>query len=90
MTSDLFGEEPSRTSPFAKGVRNSVSAEAVSASVPLAERIRSISIALYEAAYDIAAAKGILIADSDLGDLLHRMEHYVPHKTIFAMKADDL
>jgi uncharacterized protein (TIGR00730 family) len=34
--------------------------------------------------------KGILIADSDLGDLLHRMEHYVPHKTIFAMKADDL
>ena len=30
----------------------------------LAERIRSISIALYEAAYDIAAAKGILIADT--------------------------
>jgi phosphoribosylaminoimidazole-succinocarboxamide synthase len=30
----------------------------------LAERIRSISIALYEAAFDIAAAKGILIADT--------------------------
>jgi phosphoribosylaminoimidazole-succinocarboxamide synthase len=30
----------------------------------LADRIRSISIALYEAAYDIAAAKGILIADT--------------------------
>jgi phosphoribosylaminoimidazole-succinocarboxamide synthase len=30
----------------------------------LTERIRSISIALYEAAYDIAAAKGILIADT--------------------------
>jgi phosphoribosylaminoimidazole-succinocarboxamide synthase len=32
--------------------------------VDLAERIRSISIALYEAAYDIAAAKGIIIADT--------------------------
>jgi len=30
----------------------------------LAERIRTISIALYEAAYDIAAAKGIIIADT--------------------------
>lgn len=30
----------------------------------LAERIRRISIALYETAYDIAAAKGILIADT--------------------------
>ncbi len=30
----------------------------------LAERIRRISFALYEAAYDIAAAKGILIADT--------------------------
>jgi phosphoribosylaminoimidazole-succinocarboxamide synthase len=30
----------------------------------LAERIRSISIALYEAAYDIAASKGIIIADT--------------------------
>jgi len=30
----------------------------------LAERIRSISVSLYEAAYDIAAAKGILIADT--------------------------
>jgi len=30
----------------------------------LAERIRTISIALYETAYDIAASKGILIADT--------------------------
>ena len=30
----------------------------------LAERIRTISIALYQAAYDIAAAKGIIIADT--------------------------
>ena len=30
----------------------------------LAERIRSISIALYETAYEIAAAKGIIIADT--------------------------
>jgi phosphoribosylaminoimidazole-succinocarboxamide synthase len=30
----------------------------------LAERIRRISLALYETAYDIAAAKGILIADT--------------------------
>jgi len=30
----------------------------------LAERIRRLSIALYQAAYDIAAAKGILIADT--------------------------
>ena len=30
----------------------------------LAERIRSLSIALYEAAYDIAASKGIIIADT--------------------------
>jgi phosphoribosylaminoimidazole-succinocarboxamide synthase len=30
----------------------------------LADRIRSISLALYEAAYDIAAAKGIIIADT--------------------------
>jgi uncharacterized protein (TIGR00730 family) len=33
---------------------------------------------------------GILIADDDLGRLLDRMAHYVPHKTIFAMKAEDL
>ena len=30
----------------------------------LAEQIRTVSIALYKAAYDIAAAKGILIADT--------------------------
>ena len=30
----------------------------------LAERIRRVSLALYETAYDIASAKGILIADT--------------------------
>ena len=34
--------------------------------------------------------KGILIADTDLTALLDRMANYVPHKTIFAMKAEDL
>lgn len=34
--------------------------------------------------------KGIMIADGDLDRLLDRMRDYVPHKTIFAMKADDL
>lgn len=34
--------------------------------------------------------KGILIADTDLSALLDRMANYVPHKTIFAMKAEDL
>jgi uncharacterized protein (TIGR00730 family) len=33
---------------------------------------------------------GILIADDDLDRLLDRMEHYVPHTTIFAMKAENL
>jgi uncharacterized protein (TIGR00730 family) len=33
---------------------------------------------------------GILIADDMLKSLLDRMTHYVPHKTIFAMKAEDL
>jgi uncharacterized protein (TIGR00730 family) len=33
---------------------------------------------------------GILIADEDLGRLLDRMESYEPHKTIFAMKTEDL
>ncbi len=32
----------------------------------------------------------ILIADDDLGRLLERMVDYVPHKPIFAMKAEDL
>jgi len=32
--------------------------------VPLAEKIRTISIALYETARDVAAAKGIIIADT--------------------------
>jgi uncharacterized protein (TIGR00730 family) len=34
--------------------------------------------------------QGILIADNDLGTLLDRMAAYEPHKTIFAMKAEDL
>jgi uncharacterized protein (TIGR00730 family) len=34
--------------------------------------------------------RGIMIADDDLGSLLERMASYVPHKTIFAMKAEDL
>jgi uncharacterized protein (TIGR00730 family) len=33
---------------------------------------------------------GILIADDDLDRLLARMADYVPHKPIFAMKAEDL
>ncbi len=33
---------------------------------------------------------GIMIADPDLPTLLDRMAHYVPHKSIFAMKAEDL
>ena len=33
---------------------------------------------------------GILIADKDLPTLLDRMVQYVPHKPIFAMKAEDL
>jgi uncharacterized protein (TIGR00730 family) len=33
---------------------------------------------------------GILIADNDLDRLLKRMADYVPHKPIFAMKAEDL
>jgi len=37
-----------------------------------------------------AQHKDILIADTDLNQLLTRMETYVPHKTIFAMKAEDL
>lgn len=34
--------------------------------------------------------KGIMIADADLPTLIDRMANYVPHKTIFAMKAEDL
>jgi uncharacterized protein (TIGR00730 family) len=34
--------------------------------------------------------KGILIADDTLEALLAKMQSYVPHKTIFAMKAEDL
>ncbi len=34
--------------------------------------------------------KGIMIVDDNLDGLLTKMEAYEPHKTIFAMKADDL
>ncbi len=34
--------------------------------------------------------RGIMVADDDLGTLLGRMSTYQPHKTIFAMKAEDL
>ncbi len=37
-----------------------------------------------------AAHKNILIVAEQLPDLLAKMEAYVPHKTIFQMKADDL
>ena len=33
---------------------------------------------------------GILIADRELPSLLRKMEEYIPHKPIFAMKAEDL
>ena len=33
---------------------------------------------------------GIMIVDETLDGLLDKMAGYVPHKTIFAMKADDL
>ncbi len=36
------------------------------------------------------AHRGILVAADTLEDLLNKMNHYVPHKTIFQMKADDL
>jgi hypothetical protein len=34
--------------------------------------------------------KNILLADDNLARLLERMDSYVPHTTIFAMKAEDL
>jgi hypothetical protein len=33
---------------------------------------------------------GIMIVDDNLDGLLDKMVAYVPHKTIFQMKADDL
>lgn len=36
------------------------------------------------------AHKDILIVDATLDGLIDRMANYVPHKTIFAMKAEDL
>jgi uncharacterized protein (TIGR00730 family) len=36
------------------------------------------------------AHSGIMIVEQELGALLDAMAAYVPHKTIFAMKADDL
>lgn len=37
-----------------------------------------------------AQHKGIMIMSDDLNDLLAKMSDYVPHKTIFAMKAGEL
>jgi uncharacterized protein (TIGR00730 family) len=37
-----------------------------------------------------AAHRGIMIVDTTLDGLLAKMAAYVPHKTIFAMKAEDL
>jgi uncharacterized protein (TIGR00730 family) len=37
-----------------------------------------------------AQHSGIMISDPDLGSLLRQMIDYVPHKSIFAMKAEDL
>jgi uncharacterized protein (TIGR00730 family) len=45
---------------------------------------------MVEVGFVRAQHAGILIADDDLDRLLDRMAHYVPHKTIFAMKAEDL
>jgi uncharacterized protein (TIGR00730 family) len=36
------------------------------------------------------AHKGILLVADELNELLHKMAGYVPHKTIFQMKASDL
>ena len=36
------------------------------------------------------AHKGILLVADELNELLHKMTGYVPHKTIFQMKASDL
>jgi hypothetical protein len=36
------------------------------------------------------AHSGIMIVERELDALLDAMAAYVPHKTIFAMKADDL
>lgn len=36
------------------------------------------------------AHRGILIAENELGALLHRMEEYRPHTPIFRMKAEEL
>ena len=36
------------------------------------------------------AHEGIIIAESELGALLERMESYTPHQPIFRMKADEL
>ena len=45
---------------------------------------------MIEVGFIRAQHKDIMIADDDLGRLLDRMAGYEPHKTIFAMKAEDL
>jgi uncharacterized protein (TIGR00730 family) len=45
---------------------------------------------MIEVGFIRAQHAGILIADDNLDQLLDRMASYIPHKTIFAMKAEDL
>ncbi len=45
---------------------------------------------MIEVGFVRAQHAGIMIADADLNALLRRMADYVPHKSIFAMKAEDL
>ncbi len=45
---------------------------------------------MIEVGFVRAQHAGIMIADTDLTALLQRMADYVPHKSIFAMKAEDL
>jgi uncharacterized protein (TIGR00730 family) len=45
---------------------------------------------MIETGFIRAQHAGILIADDDVDRLLDRMANYLPHKTIFAMKAEDL
>ena len=43
-----------------------------------------------ESGFIRAEHRGILIVEEELDALLERMEHYVPHKPIFQMTADEL
>jgi predicted Rossmann-fold nucleotide-binding protein len=45
---------------------------------------------MVEVGFVRAAHEGIIIAESELGALLERMESYTPHQPIFRMRADEL